>query len=358
MSATIAIDARPLADPSGEAFAYTLNLVHALAYVDSATRFHLFVDRDPDPAHLPRAANVAVTRIDAPARLWKASALPAAARAVDASLLHVQGLLPAAPAMPVVTTIRHLGPLLSPGLYPKATAWAWAALLPRQVRWAAAVIVPWQAVADQVRRLRIDPQRLAVIPYGVEPAFSPQCDSIVSYAAGRLGLTRPYVVGRSAPDGDPSAVVGVWNEARQHGLAAGLVLEADLDGFPTLKGLDPKAWPAVLSGAAATIIGDNDERAALSLLETMACGTPAVGPDCPVLREIAGNTAILGDSATMAAGLVHLAEPSDERTARMRGGLERAQRHTWPGMAEQTLAVYQRVAAAAERGHDGRAGER
>ncbi|NUQ02008.1 MAG: hypothetical protein HUU35_19345, partial [Armatimonadetes bacterium] len=87
MPQTIAIDARPLADPLGEAFPYTLNLVHALAYVDSQTRFQLFVDRDPDPASLPQAANLTVTRLDAPARLWKASALPAAARAVGADLL-------------------------------------------------------------------------------------------------------------------------------------------------------------------------------------------------------------------------------------------------------------------------------
>ncbi|MCC7495798.1 MAG: glycosyltransferase [Fimbriimonadaceae bacterium] len=342
----VAIDARPLADPGSEAFCFTLNLVHSLAFVDQSTEFHLFLDREPPADLVPARDNVKLTRLDAPSRLWKASALPAAARAVRADVLHVQGLLPAKPAMPVVTTLRHLDPIHHPRRYPGVVGWSWRNLLPRQIGDAAAVLVPWQAVRDDVvATLGLPAQRISVIPYGVEPSFRPQCESVVKYATDRLALPPKYVLGRLG-SGAAAEVQAVYAAAGELGLPLVLDRAAGTD-LPGCDGTDPKAWPALQSGAVVTILGCGGEVGALALLEAMACGSPAVGPSCPILRELAGQAATLGSPAEQAAALARLVADGDLRAAYLRGSLERAQRHSWPDFAEQTLAVYRRVIDAA-----------
>ncbi len=342
MPLTVAIDARPLADPLGEAFAYTLNLVHALAYVDQETRFHLFCDRDPDPAVVPVADNVRAARLDAGRALWKAVALPSAARAVGADLIHVQGLLPAAPGMPVVTTIRHLGPWRTPERYGRVVAWRWRWLLPRQLARAAAVIVPWRHFREELlARVRLPADRVAAIPYGVEPLYRPQCESVVRYAVARLALPERYVFARVPPAGDAGDAVAVWQAARTQGLTAPLVLERDdgTSGLPSVGGVEVKAMPAVLSGAVACLLGEAGESASLALLENLACGTPTVGPSDPILAEIGGEAVCLGDQAEQAAALARLAADEGERARRAEAGLARVQSLTWPAMAERTLEV-------------------
>jgi len=344
----IAIDARALADPIGDAYGYTLNLVHALAFVDHETTFHLFVDADLPADRFPRQDNVEVTRLDAPRRIWKASALPSAAESVGADVIHVQGLLPVTKRMPVVTTIRHLAPLHEPKKYQRVYAWSWRHLLPRQIGDAAAVLVPWHAVKRQVlTELPVTPNRLAVTPYGVEPIFTPQCDSIIHYAVDRLKLPRPYVIGRIDAAAGNRKVIDIWRRARELGLDAELILDGEgADDIRGLAGLEVKVWPALLSGAVATIVGGQRDPAATAMLESMACGTPAVGYDTPILREVAGQTCILGDVDQQAAGLVALAAEDEEvRAARLRGNLSRAQRHDWPQMAAQTVGIYRAVLA-------------
>jgi len=296
--------------------------------------FHLFVDDTLPPERFPVRDNVAVTRLDAPRRIWKVSALPAAAEEVGADLIHVQGLLPVTKRVPLVTTIRHLAPLHEPTRYQRVYAWSWRHLLPRQIGEAAAVLVPWQAVKRQLlTELPVSPNRLAVTPYGVEPIFTPQCESVIRYALDRLKLPRLYVIGRPDPADGPRKVIDIWRRARAAGLDAELVLEGEgTDEVRGLAGLDAKVWPALLSGAVATIVGGQRDPAAVALLETMACGTPGVGYDTPILREIAGPHGVLGDPEQQALGLAALqAEDDEARAARLRANLARAQRHDWAG---------------------------
>lgn len=345
MADLIALDARPLSDPTGEAFTYTLNLVHSLAFVADNLRLHLFFDRDPDPHVLPQSKKVTASRLDAPSRLWKSSALPSAAEKVGAKLIHVQGLLPVGGKLPVVTTIRHLEPLTLPEHYPRLVVWSWNSLLPRQLPAAARVLVPWESVRDRlVEHCPEVEGKLVVLPYGVEPMFAPQCESVVKYAVDRVGVAPDFVVGRIDPRLGPAPVVEVWELAREQGLTAQLVLDnATGTDLPGLNGMDVKAWPAILSGAVATILGGTSERLAHLLLESMACGTPAVGPDCAIFRELAGNVAVLGDSSAQATGLVQIATDEELRAARLRGSLTRAQQRTWPAMAEQLIGIYREV---------------
>lgn len=342
----IAIDARPLLDPGGEADAYTLNLVHSLAFCDQSTKFILMFDREPDPARLPRADNVCAAVVSAPHRVWKASALAPAAQQLGAKLLHVQGLLPAASPLPMVTTIRDLRPLEQPTRYPTVTCWAWRYLLPRGLSTPAAVLTPWECIAQQLRdRWPREAPRLHVVPYGVEPAFSPQCDSVHQGVASYFGVPRPYVLARGGELGVGPAEEVYRRAVEQHGLAAALLVDQPTDdpNAMLVPAGDDRVGPGLLSGSVAVLIAADDELAVRGAMEAAASGAPVIGPPSARLEELLGPAATLGPAEAQAAALAAVAADEASRVRRSEACLERMRGRTWPAMAEATLAVYQDV---------------
>ena len=88
----------------------------------------------------------------------------------------------------------------------------------------------------------------------------------------------------------------------------------------------------------------------VTLLEAMACGTPLVVADNVGFRSVVrdGVEAVIvpdGDAATWADTTIALLEDPARREAMSRCGLVTASRFGWPRIADQTLAVYQRVTA-------------
>jgi phosphatidylinositol alpha-mannosyltransferase len=87
----------------------------------------------------------------------------------------------------------------------------------------------------------------------------------------------------------------------------------------------------------------------VTLLEAMACGTPLVVSDNVGFRAVVGDGAeavmISGnDPATWADTTIALLEDPARRDAMSRAGLAKASRFAWPRVADQILAVYERVA--------------
>jgi phosphatidylinositol alpha-mannosyltransferase len=87
----------------------------------------------------------------------------------------------------------------------------------------------------------------------------------------------------------------------------------------------------------------------VTLLEAMACGTPLVVADNVGFRAVVrdGVEAVIvsdGDPGTWADTTIALLENPPRREAMSRCGLVTASRYAWPRIADQTLAVYQRVA--------------
>jgi phosphatidylinositol alpha-mannosyltransferase len=86
----------------------------------------------------------------------------------------------------------------------------------------------------------------------------------------------------------------------------------------------------------------------VTLLEAMACGTPLVLADNVGFRSVVQDgvdAAIVSDPdpAAWAATAIALLEDPARRAAMRRAGLATVSRYAWPRIADQTLAVYERV---------------
>jgi len=226
---------------------------------------------------------------------WQQWLLPRRARAAGVDLLHVPGFdAPRWRPCPVVLTVHDLIGLLFPEQLPPISRLYWAWWLPRSLCWADHLIADSSHTArDLERRLGIPPERITVIPLGVDERFHPEIPPEAREAARRkYGLAFPVIlyVGTLGPRKGLDTLVaafgriagriphhlvlagkpGWWvdrllREIRALGLTErvhllGYVPEEDLPALYRLA--DVFAYPSRYEGFG------------LPPLEAMACGTP------------------------------------------------------------------------------------
>lgn len=229
-------------------------------------------------------------------------------------------------------------------------------------RHARLVLVPSEATAEECRGAGFDPDRLRVVPWGVEAR--PVGPDDVAAARVRHGIGRPYVlfVGTIEPRKNLGGVVAAmatlagrdvdlvvvgpsgWNEdigARLRGLD-GTGIGVHRLGFVPLADL-----PALYAGSAAFCFPSLREGFGMPVLEAMAHGAPVVTSASSATAEVAGDDALLVDPldpAAIGAALARLLDDpalADDLRAR---GRARAATFSWDRTAELTAAAYAEVA--------------
>lgn len=346
-----------LAPVPGGTGRYARQILQALAEhaprgwdVRSATAWH----RDLSAAAVPG--------VDGPHRL------PAGSRVL--SQLWMQGLppwpagdrvhatTPLAPRSrrPVVVTVHDTVPWTHPDtLTPRGVAWH-RAMIGRAARAADRLVVPTQAVADELAALfPAAAGRIAVVGHGVT-ALPTTPD-----AAGRavaLGLPPRYVL--SLATVEPRKGLDVLIAAMRD-VPADLVVvgqagwgDLDLQRWADTAGLDrtrlhllgrlPDAdLGVVLDRAAVLAVPSRAEGFGLPVLEGMAAGVPVVHSDAPALLEVGGGATVSftrGDVAALAERLTGvLDDPALAADLAARGRL-RAADYSWTRAAEQLWALH------------------
>ena len=131
----------------------------------------------------------------------------------------------------------------------------------------------------------------------------------------------------------------LWRRVRELGLPERVAVE----GYVTDARL-----AELYRGASALAYPSRYEGFGLPVVEAMACGTPVLCSEIPVLAEVAGDAALrlpVGDVEAWRDGLARILE-SEELRARLRAaGLERAHGFSWRACARETLEVYRALAA-------------
>jgi glycosyltransferase involved in cell wall biosynthesis len=259
-----------------------------------------------------------------------------------------------------VVTIHDLGYLHQPESHPARSR----SMLDLATRWSARVARRVIAISDATKRDLIShygvrPEKIRVIPHGVDTAMCPARAEAQTEVLGRLGITPPYLFtigtiqprknfgrlaaafGLLAKNGWPHRLViagkrgwlsdFVENELRASGMA---------DRIIYLGYADAKDLPALYSGADAFVFPSLYEGFGLPVLEAMSCGTPVVTSDSSALPEVSGEAALLvppTDPRAIARAIESILESDTRRKELVHRGFKRVEQFSWSSTAQQTL---------------------
>jgi glycosyltransferase involved in cell wall biosynthesis len=243
---------------------------------------------------------------------------------------------------------------------------AWQYALARRAE--AVIAVSEATKRDVVERLRIAEERVTVVPEAVDDSFSPPSrDEGRAIARERFGVASRYVlyVGQFDPRKNVAGLLRAFAAAATRDRELRLVVVGELGKLSShlrealthehvprervvLTGfVDDATLAALYAGAECLLHAALLEGFGLTALESLAAGTPVVGYAGGAVGEVVGDAGLLvasGDEPALAAALCRFLEDDALRAglaARARG---RASGFSWDRAAEQTLAVYRRVA--------------
>ncbi len=216
---------------------------------------------------------------------------------------------------------------------------------------------------DVVTHLGVPPERVYVVPPGVDPACRPLDGAQVARALAPLGL-RPgeYIlhVGTIEPRKNLTRLAEAYDLLRwRMGSAAPRLVLAGAVGWLCadvlrriealgkdvlrLGHVSAEILPALYNGARLLVYPSLYEGFGLPPLEAMACGTPVVASSAGALPEVVGDAGLLVDPQDvegLAAAMAELLADAERWTALRQAGLARAAAFSWARSARRLLEVY------------------
>jgi glycosyltransferase involved in cell wall biosynthesis len=369
----IAIDAHSVGTGLAGNETYAANLVEALAEVDTANRYTLYVTRrEAAERYRGRWPHVRVRRTLPHTPLVRIPLTMAAEllRRPRPDLLHVQFTAPPFAPCPVVATIHDLSFEHLPETFKRRSRAQLRLTVRRTARTAAHIITMSEFTRrDLVETYGVAPDRITVTPGAAPPHFRPASDEEVARVRRRHGIEESYIlaVGSIQPRKNLVRLLRAYSDLRQSRRTAKLpqlVLvgkRAWLYG-PTLRAVEECGvgdrtiftgyvseadLPALYTGALCFVYPSYFEGFGLPPLEAMQCGAPVITGDRTSLPEVVGDAALTVDpfdERAIAAALARLVEDAELRASLRVKGLERARTFNWHKTARQTLEVYERVA--------------
>jgi glycosyltransferase involved in cell wall biosynthesis len=248
-----------------------------------------------------------------------------------------------------VVVIHDVAALRHPEAYSRAYVAYQSHLLPAIARRARSVITVSEfSRGEVVEAFGVPPDRVKVVPAGVDSRFSPGVDP--SPAAERYALTRPYVlvVGTVSVRKNLDALEHAARALRERGIdlvVAGSdrrYLRTSQVSLRRLGYVQDELLPALYVGARALAMPSIYEGFGLPCLEAMACGVPVLAASRGALPETVGDAALLadpGDRVGFAQALLTAACEEATRVRLVEAGLRRASSYPWSRTAALTDAV-------------------
>lgn len=359
---------------------YIRRLLHALGRAAPDVQMTLVLPpHNSAPDDLPENVSLVTTRGRGGhvGKVWfEQRTFPQMAGRVRADIAHVPYWgPPLASPVPLVTSVLDVIPLALPEYSRGLGARLYTSLAAAAARGSAHTITLSQAAkADIVRFLGLPEDSITPIYLAADEVYHPRLgaendqavrrkydlpEQFVLYLGGfdrrknvnQLLLAYTYV-GQAEGDNIPLVIAGrepqwgapLFPDQRRYA--------ADLDISDYVRWLgyvDEADKPALYRLASVFAFPTLYEGFGLMALEAMACGTPVVANNIPVMAEITGDAAYLvkpDDAREMAGAIIALLLQKPLRDSLVNLGLARATHFSWRKTARQTLEVYERVLAA------------
>jgi glycosyltransferase involved in cell wall biosynthesis len=368
----IAIDAHSVGTGLAGNETYITNLVEALAEVDNANRYTLYVTKaEAVERFKDRWSNFDVRRTlpHMPlVRIPLTLSMELRRRPVD--LLHVQYTAPPFAPCPVVATIHDLSFEHLPETFKRRSRAQLRLTVRRTARAAAHIIAPSEFTRrDIVETYGVAPARVSVVPLAAAPRFAPFADAKeLQRVRDVYGIAGDYIlaVGSIQPRKNLARLIKAYSDLRRR---------RGQDKLPKLVVAGKRAWlfgetlraveecgvadaviftgyapeddlPALYCGALCFVYPSYFEGFGLPPLEAMRCGTPVVAGERTSLPEVVGDAGLLVnpfDTESIADALARLIDDETLRALLRERGLARATQFDWRETARLTLEVYTRA---------------
>ena len=335
---------------------YLRELLSALASADTSHEYFVFTNLETGADLVPKQANFswkpqAVRASFRPARiLWEQVVLPMEAMRYGLDVMFNPGFTaPLLAKCASVTTFHDLQHLRHPEYFRWFDLPFWRFLL-----WAAAhrsrriIAVSEATQGDLLRFYRLEAERIAVVPHGVDPAFfaldRSQIDPVilcVSTLHPHKNLERLIRAYARHPREEKLILAGV--RGFRTAAIEKLIADLNLEGKVELTGwLSRQELLRLYQRARAFVFPSEFEGFGMPVLEALAAGIPTACSSIPPLREVAGDAALFFDPLdenAIAASLDRIVSDNPLRRALAAAGPERARAFTWQRAAELTLAA-------------------
>ena len=237
----------------------------------------------------------------------------------------------------------------------------WYAFIGMQKRVAATlariITVSCRARNDIHRAFKIDMQRFAVVPNGIDTGLfhplphiqrHPQRLIVTNSSDTPLkGLYYLLLAAARVARKHPIEVVVVGEPKKEGGIVR-LIRRLGIDHLIHFTGrISHPEFVRQYAQAGMAVIPSVYEGFGLPVGEAMACGVPVISTPGGALPEVVGDAGLLvppADPGALAAAIVHLLENPARAGALGRAGYQRVMAHfTWRRAAEKTVAVYNEV---------------
>lgn len=302
---------------------------------------------------------------------WLPARLPLESRRRKVDLLHCPGpAVPLRSTVPLVVTIFDALPWRHPEWLTRTNVASHRLVVRRAARRADAIITASSHARTEIADVYgIEPERIHVVPLGVDAHFSPGEASGALLAV--LGATRPFVltVGTLQPRKNLGAVLSAFERVAASDAELTLVIAggsgwgerataervtaSPVGDRVVLAGhVDDAQLLALYRAARCFVLPSRYEGFGLPVLEAMAAGTPVICSDRTSLPEIAGGAAILVSPdgvEELADAIARIGSSETLRRDLVDRGVVRAASFTWERCADQTAAVYRAAIAAGGR---------
>lgn len=276
---------------------------------------------------------------------------------------HLGGTVPLLRGAPAMVTIHDLQPLLKPETFSPAKRRYLQAMLPWSVRAARQVVAVSRFTADGiVERLRVAPDKVHVVPHGIDLHAVAPTEAEIDAARRRYDVAARWFVFPSvtypfknhaflvrafasvaAAEPDVSLVLTGRADAAEADLLA-TIASLGLGGRVVRTGRIPRAdVDALIAGAVAVTLPSTFEGFGAPALEAMALGTPLVAARAASLPEVVGDAGLLVDptlSEEWSRTMTTLLHDPAERDRLAAAGRERAASYGWDRAARAQLELW------------------
>ena len=344
----------------------TLNLLHNLLAIDPHNQYRVLLTR-PEPGLLARNLQQIILPVENRflARILAQVILPSVSRGCDG--IHFVKNLGLITRKPSLVTLYDLTTLLHPELVPQIDEWYWRRIQPLTLEKARRVIAISRATArDAQTCFGLDSAKISVIYPSVGARFQPAIPQQIAETRRRYGIPREYVlhVGRIDRKNNIGVLIHAFAQSRCRGAliivgqeyaktpARGLgelIETLELTGRVLFTGALPdEALPALYSGAQAVVMPSLHEGFGLVAAEAMACGAALIAGRVSALPEVTDGAALLvdePDAPQIAEALDALLENPAQLAVLRQAAIEVGARYRNVNDAQQTLALYEQIAA-------------